>query len=394
MQFIVENIDLPNKIVTIRTSSKYSISARSSVHCFLFCKHQIVVEKVGEPGPVWTRYKVRFDKLSLELNWPQLYPRWSGKRFAIPIWSLIATPGKKFNKPIKISVSKRAVPAGNLFRAIPHEQLRIFDDGMFCLLGGYQKRTFTIHGLPVSVHFENAKDGKYLTDLVRKTLSAHYRYFNEWLIKRLNLVIEEQSPRLKKQKGGLFINNSYGFGRYTVRYVRPTSRFEECSLIDLLEHELLHYYIETTAPAGSWFVEGLTTYLSRKLLVETEVFTSKDWLAIVRATYKDYLKNPLGPKTSVNSATKRIWEPRYGNLLYNKGFLITYLLDIELEGRLLEIGQDLYRKKIRRGKPFSEAYFMSILPASVAKKLTRLLDAKDIKRRFQAIPELKNLPVK
>jgi hypothetical protein len=148
----------------------------------------------------------------------------------------------------------------------------------FCLLGGLLTGRIHLGKTKITMYVPHRDVQEYLQTLTEMLIPVIRQFFGSWIWRDLSLVYEEQVPRLAKQKAMLFSHNSMGLGRYTFQSLQPTDHWERLTQLDLIAHEIIHYYLDTTDPASSWLVEGLTTYVTRKLLFETGVYSEKDWL--------------------------------------------------------------------------------------------------------------------
>jgi hypothetical protein len=380
----IQEIHRNDKTVRVETSLPWSMLRNSRPRNFLFPDPSIKVEDLRPVGKKRSQYTVSFQKIKPELNIPPLYPAWHGDKFSLPLWCLMLLPESRPQPYVMVGLNT-AAKRKNTHLICPALPAPAPEFGAFSLIGGYRMSKFALRGIGIYLYFANQEDQPYLKGLVKAVLSKHYDYFNQWLWPRIHLLFERQVPRMKKQKAMLFSAKDLAFGRYVLRSIQPVKIFEKVSQIDIIEHEILHYYIDTDSPAGSWVVEGLTTYLSRRLLFEAGLLTEEDWSALVKDAFKECRNNPLCHTTSLNTAPSRFWDARYGNVIYNKGFLLACLLDQELKGGLMAVAKDLFQLKVRYGQQFTEKDFFSRLPACTQRNLRRWLHKKDLRDDLRGV---------
>lgn len=387
---IVE-INLCEQTVLMRTSLPIDVLRKSRLQNFLFPDPPIRVTDLRATARGGSTYSLSFAEIKPETNFPPIYPIWRKDTFAIPLWCLMLVPEPCSKRPAKVAIGregKRALIDGSVQLICPRVLTSISALSGFCLFGGYESANLAMSDTRITLHFANASDRHYLLDVVKRVLSTHEKFFGEWLWPRIHMLFEAQQPRLRKQKAMLFSDKSLALGRYILQSIEPQDPFEKITQQDIIEHEILHYYIDTASPAGSWLVEGLTTYLSRKLLFEAGILTELDWICLVRDALKECGNNPLCHTTTLNAATARYWDVRYGNVIYNKGFLLACLIDQELVGGLMSIAKDLYQNKIRFGHQFSEADFLERLPFRFRNRFLRLLRKKNLSAEFEKVRAL------
>lgn len=383
LSYCIEKIDLQNRIITVDSSIPISEAKICRLESVLL-KNRPVVTECTE-SELGTRYHLSFKDIPLETTWPQLYPTWENTHFVLPLCAILLYP--KTNKPfkVKISLDRNCCLKTNVQLISPRKPISADAIGNFLLIGGFLRHAVRINCHLVYLNIHQSLDCDFVIRSVKQILSAHHRYFKKWIWDRLDLVFELQTFGLTTAKGCLSVAKKQGVGRFILKARPFSTHMERLVFMDLVEHEVLHYYIDSTEDAGDWIVEGLTTFLSRKLLVNAGLFTNSDWQMFMKKAYSNYLSNPLASKTSIAKATKKFWNPHYANILYNKGFLIGELLDREIGSRLVEIALLLFKQKVSKGTPFTKEEFLNLLPPYGKKLLQRLIRKGSLEKELQEL---------
>jgi hypothetical protein len=385
VRYQICQIDSVKRTVVVKTSLPLAEVLSGKLKCPLFPRHPIILEDISPAKGAQSQYIVSFRQLTPHQYYPPIYPVWRDASFVLPLWSLLIAPGD--NRVLKVAVSlNRRVGAPEGIRLIfPSGPIPLEKAMGFCLMGGFLSRRIHLEKTPVTMYVPHRGVQNYLQTLTELVLPVICRFFGFWIWRDLHLIYEEQSPRLSKQKAMLFSYGSKGLGRFIFQSLEPADHWERLTQMDLIAHEIMHYYLDTTEPAGSWLVEGLTTYVTRKLLLETGLYSQDDWLAWVDRAYQECLDNPLCHKTSLATTYRRFWNPRYANVIYNKGFLVACLLDRDLGGILPALGRDLFQEKVSYNDQFRREEFEAKLPDAARRLLRRLLRQRDLTEEFRSL---------
>jgi len=383
VSYRIKQIDFQKRSITVDTSIPINEVKNCRLKSFLFKNSPIVIDCTK--SKYGTQYRLSFKGIPLETTWPQLYPTWSNTHFVLPLCTVLLSPNTNEPLDIKVSLDRDSSTKNNVQLLCPTQALNADTIGNFLVIGGFLRHEVRICRHVVHLNIHQSLDYDFIISSVKKILSAHYRYFKKWIWNRLDLIFEIQTFGLTTGKGCLSVAKRQGVGRFILKARPFSTRMERLRFMDLVEHEVLHYYIDSTEHAGDWIVEGLTTFLSRKLLLNAGLFSNNDWQMFMKKAYSNYLSNPLASKTSVIKATTKFWNPNYANIVYNKGFLIGELLDREIGLRLIEIARLLFKQKGSKGMPFTKEEFLDLLPPCGEQLLQRLLRKGNIAKDLQKI---------
>jgi predicted metalloprotease with PDZ domain len=129
----------------------------------------------------------------------------------------------------------------------------------------------------------------------------------------------------------------------------------------LATHECLHFYLGgaiaaspeppfRNAPDLVWLVEGITEYLTFRVMERAGILSSEDVSAVVRRKEKEYLSHPGWRTTTLADAARRMGDLETYGLVYSKGFLVGKLLDEEMtrrcgEGTFENALRELFRER-------------------------------------------------
>jgi len=133
-------------------------------------------------------------------------------------------------------------------------------------------------------------------------------------------------------------------------------RLDRSQLIDtpmsIIAHEFLHNWNgEMLRPASNdflWFTEGVTTYLSHRVLLDAGIITERQYAAHAAAVAERYRGNPLRATVAIGEAgNSDMGDKNRVSLLYDGGFVAARALDrrlaVESAGRctLVDVLRDL-----------------------------------------------------
>jgi len=115
-------------------------------------------------------------------------------------------------------------------------------------------------------------------------------------------------------------------------------------LTALAAHECLHFYLGGAVTASPeppfrnspdlvWLMEGLTEYLSFRLMERAGVLTSEGRAEVERAKEEKYRENPFQAGTSLADAARMMSNIEAYALVYTRGYLVGRLLDREMTRR-------------------------------------------------------------
>lgn len=382
IEYKIIGIDYAKKIIEIHCNLHPDKLNKNPAYGKFFARHGIkaVWRRPFEGGCV---YSLSFASLRRETELPQLFPIWNGKRVFLPGWSFLLFPlitkRKKFSLKIADELQQNII--GMTPEPVPFDAARDT-----CIICNYSSVELNIHNCRFKIFCGNKAHEFFLAGIVKKILYAHYSHFKKWLYPQYNFIFDQQNPVLAKQAGYSFFSENIGFSRLYVRHAVADNDEKLVDLMDLIEHELLHPYIEARTPSGSWLVEGLTTYLARKILYKGNVFNRFQWQYIVRKSFLDYLNNPLAEKVSIKDAEKKFFEKGYGNLIFNKGFFIAFLLDKRIN--LLDITTKLFPIRILKGKMITNKDFNSFISKEYISYMRHLMHQKNLTSEFLNIFEI------
>jgi hypothetical protein len=191
------------------------------------------------------------------------------------------------------------------------------------------------------------------------------------------MVFDRQEPLLKNKFG---VGTSAQTFHYLPQNLVPNNQEEEWELFDLIEHEICHWFIEAEEPMGNYMVEGLNTYLARKILCNHKIIDSKGWNYFLNKSYQETIKNPFGKSVSILEAENKFTKQGYGSLMYTKAALITYLLDQKIS--ILDFSKLMFKEKVSKGKMISEKDLREYL-GKHSEYFTQLKNSKDLTEHLQ-----------
>lgn len=109
----------------------------------------------------------------------------------------------------------------------------------------------------------------------------------------------------------------------------------------LATHECLHFYLGGAIAASPeppfrnspdlvWLMEGITEYLTFKLMGKAGVLSSRDLDEVMARKEKEFLDSPGASKYSLADAARRMGNLEVYSLVYSRGYLVGSLLDREM----------------------------------------------------------------
>lgn len=299
---------------------------------------------------------------------PQALPRWEAAWAVLPLWSIL--PGGETAGRVEVALPREET---GLF--LPECAAVPFDDAAFvCLYAGFLMERRTIQGVTIEVLAPGADAlavGAMLGERVWQALTAR---FGQPGLDRLVMSYEPQSPRLRLDKGLALILGRFAFCRFVPRHLAWSDSAGSADLADLVAHELTHIFTESTAPAGSWLSEGLTTYLARRILVDHGIVGKRHFGRWLRRARRNAGRNPQAGSISLRTAAARFADPTAANLVYNQGFLASAALDAILGGSLPDVARGLFQDHTAKGRPFDEQDFRAALPRAARDFHDRMVD--------------------
>ncbi len=228
-----------------------------------------------------------------------------------------------------------------------YEILNLREAIFFCgILNYYQ---FDVGYCPWDVYFDRALEFSHtkLLKNIRLIAEWQYRLFDDTGSDRTTLIMGAYPKRMK--------GKIYGYGG-TVRgnsVVQFSGAGPDLSnviamkgLLCVLHHEMFHLYLPESLEMDErhidddkadlyWFTEGVTEYMAWKGALETNVITESEFL---NAMATKYLRCFNASKFATHSlirpelTAKECWaDSKNYSLLYNKGTLIAWLMDLELK---------------------------------------------------------------
>jgi predicted metalloprotease with PDZ domain len=122
------------------------------------------------------------------------------------------------------------------------------------------------------------------------------------------------------------------------RYRQPDA------LTALAVHECLHFYLGgavaaspeppyRNAPDVIWLMEGMTEYLTYRLMAEADILGERSWEDIVRRKEHEYRAAVGARGLTLADAARRMDDPDVYSIVYSRGFLVSLLLDEEATRR-------------------------------------------------------------
>jgi len=101
-------------------------------------------------------------------------------------------------------------------------------------------------------------------------------------------------------------------------------------------HELFHAFNpQSLKPMNPqdlyWFWEGFTDYMALKIMSYNRLYDNQAFLNACASVYGQYMKNPLRESLSLIQASREFFSDKNSeDLTYDKGFLVAFLMDLEL----------------------------------------------------------------
>ncbi len=354
LRYTVVRIDLAKVEVEITTdASADAILAAPPRLSFLRQRLGPEVEILAT-GHAGTRYRIGPDWPGSD-SWPQVNARFGPGWAVLPVWALIA--GAPQDCPVHIRSE-----VADAEDVVPDCPCPCGDLAPFVILSGFKADTQeTGPRILLSPEAESAGLGR----LTRAATAALLARFGPLPCARALISLEPQAPDTGREKGYAHLAEGLLFARLLFRADADGHPVSPDDLCDLVVHELLHHYLRTEDVTGSWLVEGLVTYLARRILCDAGKISDAAWQAWRQRAKEDLARNPMLGNLSLASAPERFGEAHVPNLVYAKGFLVGEALDRQLDGRLAAISQDLVRNSPEGA--ITPAGFAAMLPASVRK---------------------------
>ena len=123
-------------------------------------------------------------------------------------------------------------------------------------------------------------------------------------------------------------------------------------------------YTQPVRVKDLWWLEGTTEYFAPYLVTQAGIGGADFWRGYFVRNINELLSNPARKKVTLETASLKAWEGQsegFGGLsYYNKGMLVSLLLDIEMRRRsnnrvgIEDLLKALYKEVITTGKGFSE----------------------------------------
>lgn len=304
-----------------------------------------------------TRYRVTAPWPRSE-GWPQLDPRIGAGWAVLPLWALLA--GYAEDEPIRVGLRTR-----NAVEAWPDAPLNRSALLPYAVLSGLRDVTPTTAATHLMLVPEAAESG--LVAIVDPALAALEARFGALPVERTLISVEPQRRDTGREKGYAHHADDLLYARLIYRVATDGRVAAPRDLQDLVVHELLHHHLPTEAPAGSWLVEGLVTYLARRILSEAGLADDATWNGWRARAHRDLAENPQTGKLALSDAAERFGEAHVPNFVYAKGFLLGEALDARLDGRLGSIARSLVSD---RGT-ITPDRFVQVLPEPVRRAYAR-----------------------
>lgn len=369
--YTIKNIDVKQKRVEIEVNLPYELIKNENIapDFMFYKKHGIKSTEKKSLNKNEVFYIVDFSEMTdlSAYKFPMIYPIFSSKTCFLPAWSLLLIP-KENKAEINIEI------ASNLKNAVYIASDKISTEDLLetFIIYNYKEFDFTVKKNKIKVFCPDQESLSHISKIVQNILKAHFNIFSEPFFDKYYLVFD---PMLKGRKGVGFTAQTY---HLMPQYLIPKTREQELSLIELTEHEICHWFIESSELFGTYMVEGLNTYVAQKILYSVGVIDKEDFDYYLSDMYKRMLNNPLGRTISVKE-TEKIWastlDSRYGELVYTKWPLITYLLDQKTS--ILDIAKNMFTQKVSKGEMVSEKDFLKYL-GKYSDYFEYLINAKDI----------------
>lgn len=352
---------------------------RIAVPCYhpLFRRPGIRVERRANHGLSGADVVLDLDFSGLRPHnkYPHFYPLWREKTVFLPGWALLPLSKCTGQRRFRLIVGEGCCGIAGV---PPSAFLSYTDITETWFAAGYHSCKVDQKGCEVKV-VSSEEDIVYgVADILNGALAAVHNVFGSLNFPRLSFIVDQQYPVLDRDKASPLFGFDGFHGRYLLRTVADRTPETIAESADVLIHELMHQLVEINAPAGSWKVEGLVTYLTRRTLLAGGFYTPAQWDSVNRKALGQFMVNPLARKVSMAEAEEHFFTGKhYANLLYTKGHFITYLVDAD--GIVLNAAARLFRDVIvGQGRLISEREFDEALGEAANRKLTALLNKKDV----------------
>ncbi len=151
-------------------------------------------------------------------------------------------------------------------------------------------------------------------------------------------------------------------------------------LTQLAAHECLHFYLGgavtgdpeppyRNSPELIWLMEGMTEYVSRRLMAQAGVIQPADLEATTLDKDREYRSTPGWRTTTLAEAARRMEDPETYQLVYSRGYLVARLLEERMDARC---GPGTLDRALRR--LFEEHDFYRTRAAIRPREARRLFD--------------------
>lgn len=242
-------------------------------------------------------------------------------------------------------------------------------------LGHFERYAKTIAGVPIEVTAVGSRPGETarLAERLFRIAEAGIRIFGAAPFPRY--VFQLRFADSDGFMGGLEHLNATVIRYPTRSAARPT-----LSDLRLAAHEFVHAWIvkrirpEKLGPfdysgpvrvKDLWLCEGVTDYYSPRLVAAAGVGDFDFWRGYVAEQCTVLQNNPARRTVTLEEASLKVWEAGdsegYGGLsYYNKGFVVGWLLDVEMRRRtqnrvgLDHLMRELLRESERTGRGFAD----------------------------------------
>lgn len=162
-------------------------------------------------------------------------------------------------------------------------------------------------------------------------------------------------------------------------FVLATPDADADTITHLITHELIHEWIarrmgksdETTDPARMWFVEGFTEYFTQRVLLQSDMISSEEFVQNFDGLWQAYQKSSerMTPNVEMNN---RLWDsPEMQRLPYQRGALLALHWDTVLRengGALETVISEMIaasQEQDSGDETFNDAYVSNALEASL-----------------------------
>lgn len=143
------------------------------------------------------------------------------------------------------------------------------------------------------------------------------------------------------------------------------------SVLSHTAHELMHLWapwVFNIADDWSWFWEGVAEYKSYQVLQDLSLISNDEFeKGLLERRLKNYYRNELKDSIDlVTVSTTQEGQPGYSSMLYDKGTLVIYLFDMELQKQgkdLDDFLSELYQEYGVTNKPLGNAQLVSFINA-------------------------------